>query len=207
MKILGRILKIAVLTLIFGVIAFLLVRIAIAEYYPPEMKALTPTDNLRSAFAADPALEIRRQELAVSYDNPDFALFMANHQYYAPAAGELQIALRYNRSTLGEVKKDFALDAEPLPSPDLFDFTLLDDNGNRYPLSTMATASKFMYEYYKLTFSGVDFGEATNWIRIDIYYRDAVDYEKEPYACILLYNKELVKDDSIYIPAKGELAP
>lgn len=206
MKLVGRILKYAVLTLIFGVIAFLLVRIAIAEYYPPAMKALTPTDHLKSAYAADPNLEIRRQELAISYDNPDFALFMANHQYYCPAAGELQIALRYNRSTLGELKKDFALDEEPLPTPDLFDFTLLDDNGNRYPLSYMSTDAKFMYEYYKLAFSGVDFGEDTNWIRIDIYYKDAVDYSKEPYACILLYNKELVPDDSIYIPAQGELA-
>lgn len=207
MKIVGRILKYAVLALIFGVIAFLLVRILIAEYYPREMKALYPTDNLKSAYAADPNLEIRRQDLGISYDNPEFALFMANHQYYCPAAGELQIALRYNHSTLGEVQKDFGLDAAPLPSPDLFDFTLFDDNGNRYPLSFMTTDAKFMYEYYKLAFSDVDFGEATNWIRLDIYYRDAVDYSKEPYACILLYNKELVSGDSIYIPAQGELAP
>ncbi len=207
MKIVGRILKYAVLTLIFGVIAFLLVRILIAEYYPREMKDLSPTDNLKAAYAADPSIEIRRQELAISYDNPEFALFMANHQYYCPAAGELQIAVRYNRSTLGEVMKDFDLDEEPLPSPDLFDFTLFDDNGNRYPLSFMSTDAKFMYEYYKLAFSGVDFGEATNWIRLDIYYKDAVDYGEEPYACILLYNKELAPDDSIYIPKQGELAP
>ena len=170
MKRIGRILKYTVLALIFSIIAFLLVRILIAEYYPREMKSLAPTDNLKAAYALDPDLEIRRQTLAISYDNPDFALFMANHQYYCPAAGELQIALRY-------------------------------------PLSLMKTDSKFMYEYYKLAFTGVDFGEATNWIRVDIYYKDAVDYSKEPYACILLYNKELAKDDRIYTPARGELAP
>jgi hypothetical protein len=93
----------------------------------------------------------------------------------------------------------------PAPSPDLFDFTLYDDNGNRYPLSQMKTDEKYMYQYYKLVFDGVDFGEATNWIRVDIYYKGAIDYEKEPYACILLYNKELVKNDGIYIPKQGEL--
>ena len=206
MKIVGRVLKYTVLALIFGIIAFLLVRILMAEYYPKEMKGLYATDNLKSAYAADPDIEIRRQKLAISYDNPDFALFMANHQYYSPAAGELQIALRYNQSTLAEVQKDFGLATEPAPSRDLFDFTLFDDNGNRYSLDLMLTDSKFMYEYYKLAFSGVDFGEATNWIRLDIYYKDAVDYEAEPYACILLYNKELAKDDSIYLPKKGELA-
>ncbi len=205
MKTVGRILKYSVLTLIFGIIAFLLVRILMAEYYPPEMKALTPTDNLKAAYAADPDLEIRRQDLAISYDNAEFALFMAAHQYYSPAAGELQIALRYNESTLGEVQKDFSLTERPAPSPDLFDFTLYDDNGNRYPLSLMKTGEKYMYQYYKLIFEGVDFGGATNWIRVDIYYKDAVDYSEEPYACILLYNKELVKDDSIYIPKQGEL--
>ena len=205
MKILGRILKYTALTIIFAIIAFLLVRIMMAEHYPAKMKALYPTESLKAAYLSNPDLEIRRQELAISYDNADFALFMGAHQYYAPEAGELQIALRYNESTLAEVMKDFSLSTEPLPSPDLFDFTLYDDNGNRYPLSLMLTDSWAMYHYYKLCFTGVDFSENTHWIRVDIYYKDAVDYEKEPYACILVYNKELAKDDAIYTLKQGEL--
>ena len=69
----------------------------------------------------------------------------------------------------------------------------------------MLTDSWAMYHYYKLCFTGVDFSENTNWIRVDIYYKDAVDYEKEPYACILVYNKELAKDDAIYTLKQGEL--
>ena len=205
MKIAARILKYTALALIFAIVAVLLARIMIAEYYPSAMKELAPTEALRAAYAANPNLEIRRQKLAISYDNPKFALFMANHQYYCPEAGELQIALRYNVSTLEEVKEDFKLAQRPEPSPSLFDFTLYDDNGNRYPLSLIETDAKFMYQYYKLAFTGVDFGENTNWIRVDIYYKDAIDYDQEPYACILLYNKELAKDDSIYTLKKGEL--
>lgn len=205
MKIVGRILKYTALTLIFAIIALLLVRIVIAEYYPTAMKELTPTETLRKAYAENPGVEIRRQKLAISYDNAEFALFMAGHQYYCPEAGELQIALRYNNSALAEVKEDFGLSRLPAPDPDLFDFTLYDDNGNRYPLALQISGSRFMYHYYKLGFTGVDFGEATNWIRVDIYYKGAVDYEKEPYACILLYNKELAKDDSIYTLKQGEL--
>ena len=206
MKTVGRILKYTALTLIFSIIAFLLVRILIAEYYPAAMKELTPTETLRAAYEANPNLEMRRQKLAISYDNAEFALFMADHQYYCPEAGELQIALRYNESTLAEVKADFGLSEEPAPSPELFDFTLYDDNGNRYPLALQISGHKYMYHYYKLGFTGVDFSEKTNWIRVDIYYKDAINYDEEPYACILLYNKELAKDDTVYTLREGDLA-
>lgn len=205
MKIASRILKYTALTLIFSIIGFLIVRIMMAEHYPKMMKDLYPTETLIAAYEADPDIEIRRQKLAISYDNADFALFMANHQYYCPAAGELQIALRYNESTLREVQKDFGLSSVPDPDPALFDFTLYDDNGNRYPLALQRSGGWAMYRYYKLGFTGVDFGEQTNWVRLDIYYKDAIDYEKEPYASILLYNKELAKDDSIYPLREGEL--
>ncbi len=211
MKIVSRILKITACVLIFSVIGFLLMRIFMAEYYPPAMSALAPTDALRTLAATDPTAEVRQQGLRISYDDPQKGRFMANHMYYCPAANELQITLRYNNSTLETVATDFSLAEVPAPSPTLFDFSLTDGTGadrNRYPLSYIATDYALMYQYSRLAFSGVSFGEETGYLRLEIYYIGdgrTPDYSKEPYATIPVYELELVGYDKIF--TLGELLP
>jgi hypothetical protein len=206
-KIISWALKGICFLVIFGVIAIILVRIVIADYYPGSMKRLYPSEELVAAYAQDPTLQMHRQELRVSYDDPNFSLFMASNQFYCPETGEFQITLRYNESTLEEMQKDFALPAVPAPDPALFDFSLVDNNGHRTPLSCVWTESRFMYQYMKLVTSDVDFGLDPGWIRIEIYYKDAVDYAEVPYSCIPVYEKEMVPRDTVYTLTEEELRP
>ena len=203
----SKLLKAICLVVIFGVIAFLLLRIFLAEYYPDRMKQLYPSEELVAAYEADPSLEMHRQRLRISYDDPNFSLFMASNQFYCPTTGEFQITLRYNNSTLEEVAKDFALPQIPTADPALFDYSLVDNKGNRTPLTCVWTESKFMYQYMKLVTSDVDFSKDPGWIRIEVYYKDAVDYGEEAYSRIPVYEKELVGDDTVFTLRAEELVP
>jgi hypothetical protein len=206
-KIISLVLKAICLIVIFGVIAILLIRIIMADYYPKRMKSLYPSAELAAACEADPTLAVRRQELRISYDDPNYSLFMASNQFYCPETGEFQITLRYNVSTLAEMQKDFALSEIPEPDPALFDFSLVDNNGNRTPLSCVWTESKFMYQYMKLVTSDLDFSLDPGWIRVEIYYKGAVDYAEDAYSRIPVYEKELIAGDTVYVPTAEELAP
>ena len=197
-RIISWVLKGICFLVIFGVIAFLIIRIVMADYYPASMKRLYPSEELVAAYEEDPTLAMHRQELRVSYDDPNFSLFMASNQFYCPKTGEFQITLRYNVSTLEEMQKDFALAEIPSPDPALFDISLVDNSGHRTPLTCVWTESKFMYQYMKLVTSDVDFAKDPGWIRVEIYYKDAVDYAETPYSCIPVYEKELVERDLVY---------
>ncbi len=212
MKIVGRILKILCLVLVFGIIGFMLLRICMAEYYPGAMKDLYKSETLAQA-AGDGTVDIHRQDLRASYDNPNFALFMADYQYYSPEAGELQITLRYNNNTLNELASDYGLEKTPAPSLDLFEITLVansgeeDENGEAipgasYPVAYVETDSAFLYQYYKLTFTGLDF-ETVDWYRLEIRYTGegaftSANAAKRWPAKICVWEKEMVPYDTVY---------
>lgn len=214
MKIVSRILKIVCFVLLFGVLGFLILRIAMADYYPKAMKDLYTSEALLAACADDGQVEVRTQDLRASYDNPDFALFMASHLYYSPEAGELQVTLRYNNNTLEELQQDFGLAETPVASPDLFSFWLVSNSGEEdlsgeaipgaeYPVATVETDSKFMYQYLKLCFIGIPFDETVGWYRLEIRYEgegEPVDLdtaERWP-AMIAVWEREMVPYDSVY---------
>ena len=205
MKYVSRLLKWSALCLIFGVIGIVLARIAIANYYPGGMTSYYVSEAHRDLYQTGARPMVYRQDLRFSYDDNDFAKFMAGSQYYCPSLGELQITVRYNDATLREVQADYALSEVPEATADLFDYSLMDDNGNRSPLMYKDTDRKFMYNYLKLCFSGVTFDEETNWIRLEIYYKDDLDYTEEPYACILVWEKGLVPSDGEYRPTEQEV--
>ena len=213
MKIVARILKILCYTLIFGVIAFLIGRIIIADYYPKDMKALYKTEAMRAYAAAGGSIEIRSQDLRASYDNPDFAYFMANHQYYCPETGELQITIRYNVNTLEELQRDYGLEETPDDVLALFSFSLVgshiaDDDGNRLEEgiapSSVETERHFMYRYVRLTFSGVSFGEEVGWYRVEISYTGegepiSKEAKKRWPAMIAVWEREMIPYDKITV--------
>ena len=222
MKIVGRILKYTALLLVFGIIALLLGRIILAEYYPKSMKELAITDSIRARVQEDGALTVHTQDLRASYDNPNFALFMANHLYYVPELGELQITLRYNNSTLREIQAHFGLKEVPEASLDLFSFSVVDhtavdengkeveDGGNRVYPSSISTESKFMYQYIKLTFTDISFEDA-DWLRLDIAYTgteapvDKNAAARWP-AHIAIWERELIPYEKTFAVTEKDLA-
>ncbi len=207
MKKIFRILKICIVLAIFSVIALLIGRIMLSNHYPSGMKDLYPSQNLQAACADGARIEVRTQALLYSYDDPKDTRLMANHFYYAPAAKEVQVTVRYNTSILEKVKEDFGLDEVPQPSADLFVFFLADEkNGVVYPLTHMETDSYLMYQYAKLVFSGVEFREETENLCLIAYYKNAVDETgKNPYSHITLYHQSLAADDGVFTVGEEEL--
>ncbi len=201
------VIKACALLVIFGIIAFLVLRIILAGYYPDVMQKLYPSEELRQAYAQGETLNIRRQRLRISYDDPNYSLFMASNQFYCPETGEFQITLRYNISTLEELQKDFDLPSVPAAEPALFDVSLVDNLGNRVPLSCVQATGFWMYQYMKFTTSNADFSIDPGWMRVEIYYRDAVNYEKEAYSMIPVYEKEMVGGDTVYPLRAEDLQP
>ena len=201
MKYISRILKWSCYAVIFAVAALLIGRIVMANYYPDAMTSFRPSEAFVAASSEEHVPTVYRQGLRISYDDHDggrYARFMANHQYYCPETGELQIAVRYNSSTLEKLQEDFKLDALPENNPfALFDFTISDNYGNRAYLLEMETDQKFMYTYLKLTFTGIDF-EVSDWLRVDICYKgEELNYAK-PYGSIVVYERELVQYNTVH---------
>lgn len=201
MKYISRILKWACYAVILSVFVLLVGRIVMANYYPGTMTSFRPSEAFVAASSEAKMPTVYRQSLRISYDDHDggkYARFMANHQYYCPETGELQITVRYNSSTLEKLQEDFELEAIPENDPSaLFDFTVSDNYGNRAELLEMETDSKFMYTYLKLTFTGIDF-EVSDWLRVDICYKGKeINYAK-PYGSIVVYERELVEYDTVH---------
>lgn len=215
MKILSRIIKITCLVILFAVIGVLIARIAMADYFPSAMKEVSMTEGLFAACADDGQVEVRTQDLRASYDNPNFALFMADHLYYSPEAGELQITLRYNNNTLKELQHDFNLEETPVAAQELFTYTLVSNSGKEdlsgeaipgasYTVTHIATDSKFMYQYLKLTFTGVSFAEVVGWYRLEIDYagnETAIDEDAAARwpAMIAVWEREMIPYESSFV--------
>ena len=201
MKYISRILKWTCYAAILSVFVLLIGRIVMANYYPDAMTSFRPSEAFVAASSEEQVPAVYRQALRISYDDHDqgkYARFMANHQYYCPETGELQITVRYNDSTLERLQEDFKLDTIPANDPTaLFDFSVSDNYGNRAELLEMETDRKFMYTYLKLTFTGIDF-EVSDWLRVDICYKgEEINYAK-PYGSIVVYERELVEYDTVH---------
>ncbi len=206
MKKVFRALKITVVVAIFAFIGLLIARIMIADYYPDRIKNLYASENLLAATENGARVDMHTQRLLYSYDDPKDTRLMANHFYYSPAAGEVQISVRYNKNILEKIAADFSLAESPAPTADLFTFYLVDEkNGDRYPLTYIETDSRYMYHYMKLVFSGVEFRPETETLCLVAYYKDAVDTEKDPYSHIELYHQALAADDGVFTVGREEL--
>jgi len=207
MKYVSRILKWTCYAVIALVFVLLIGRIVIANYYPASMETYRISDAYRSLASEEHMPTVYRQGLRISYDDHDkgkYARFMANHQYYCPETGELQITVRYNSSTLERLQEDFELESVPANEPlSLFDFSISDNYGNRAYLTASEVEHKFMYTYLKLTFTGIDF-DVSDWLRVDICYTGELDREK-PYGSIVVYERELLPDSVVHEVSYSEV--
>lgn len=208
MKYVSRILKWSCYAVILSVFVLLIGRIIMSNYYPNAMTSFRPSDAFVAASSEEHVPTVYRQGLRISYDDHDggkYARFMANHQYYCPETGELQITVRYNSSTLERVQEDFKLSAIPENKPlDLFAFSVSDNYGTTSPMLEVEVDQKFMYTYLKLTFTGIDF-EVSDWLRVDIYYKGEEINGAKPYGSIVVYERELVQYSTVHEIAYSEV--
>lgn len=221
-RIFGRVVKLTLTLFIFAVTAILLWRVFFSANIPESLEPLTVNDRTRAAYAThgdDMILQYQNQK-SLTYGTENAGYFGVAEYYFIPQADQVQVVLRYNNSTLKHLAEDYALAEIPDKSGDYFDFTLLHvtdltpdneaDNSDpnalksvRYTPTDVKRDTTSLYTYYRLVFDGVHIDEqAVSHVFLDVYYVEDLDYEKEPYGTLLLYDhlhewlpRELTKAD------------
>ena len=181
--------------LVVSVIAF---RIFMINYYPEQMEKIYFTENLTEYYEkTDGNIGAKTQAYPYNYDNPDFANFFCDNVIVIEGAGEIQMSMRYNLSTLETVEKKYGLETIDPDCEDIFSFRLyasvFDPTTQQYEQkvvsaapSYVSTDSLMMYRYYKLAFDGIDFTNPPAWIRIEVFVKG--QSAEEPFAMIPAYS-------------------
>lgn len=181
--------------IVVGVIAF---RIFMINYYPDSMEKLYFTENLTEYYEkTDGEIGAKTQAYPYNYDNPDFANFFCDNVIVIEGAGEIQMSMRYNLSTLDTAAEKYGLDELNPDDEDVFSFRLYASVYNEATAqyeqkvvsaepSYVGTDSLMMYRYYKLAFDGIDFTKNHAWIRIEVFVKG--QNKEEPFAMIPAYS-------------------
>lgn len=154
-------------------------------------------------------------------ENAGKAYFAVPQAIFIPDAKQLQLVLRYNNSTLKYLAEDYKELCPTVPdrSEDVYDITIVkvvdltpenpDDNDNpkylaeeRYTISDIKSAQKQLHNYRRITFEDFELDGALR-VYLSIYYKGAVDYEKDPYATVTIYESE--KKDLSYKLTKNDI--
>ncbi len=127
--------------------------------------------------------------------------FMISNLIYVESAKELQITVRFNRSSVEKVQKLYNLSEKP--TGEIY-FFALDDGSDYYTDYSYVATKRFTYEYRRLVFSNVDLAN-TETLNLNIYYIDDVTPSaplvfdpKEDYAergVLTIYDKKLGWED------------
>ncbi len=191
----GRGGKLLVLKIIAGlvclsVVGLLIFRIVMANYYPDFAKEIY-FDSTLVAYYNERGGDIGAltQNIRSEYDDPDEGNIFCDHLIVIRGAGQLQIAVKFNKSVEENITKKLGFSPDTL-SGTAFTFRLVRDNpaaekadefDPRCVLGTLSV-KKFdtgmQYGYYKLAFNGVDFdgeafgGAAPSWIRLETFIDD-----------------------------------
>ena len=182
-------LKIITAILCVGVIALIAFRMISFNKYPDSVKNLYFNDILTEHYnEKDGNISVKTQTLRAPYDDKDLGNFFCDYLYLIDDIDQLQITLRYNKSTIDRLSAELKTELDDM-DPDLFNFSLvacygkLDPNGPdkeenwnlvRYDAAeSVAFDSQLMYRYHKIVFDGVDYnidteGAAPYWIRLEV---------------------------------------
>ncbi len=173
MKIAEKIIKGFILLLIFSIIGFFVFRIWLSSYYPKEARGLIFTESLTEYYEERGGVDAKSQALRFDYDDSKEGYFFAGELVVVPAAGALQISVRYNDSTVDALREKYP-DSFSGEGEVPFEFRLVGappEEGASGPSyrPTESKPSRFlMYNYERLCFDGVDFTDMP-WLRIEVY--------------------------------------
>ena len=210
----GKIIKYIALVFVFSVTGFIIFRM-LSSGDPREVKTLLVNKNTYDAYVeSSETLDMFYQEHnSITRTDKNYGYFSVSQVAFINAAEQVQLAFRYNNSTLKSVAKDLSLAEVPSRDDDVFDVTLVvctdltpedktdndvsakDKPGSvaetRYFSSQSISATKLMYNYRKFVFDGVKIGENTLAVYVDIYYKGGdttPDYENTPYGTLCIYD-------------------
>lgn len=220
------ILKIVTAVICIGVIGILAFRMFTFANYPNSVKKVYFNDKLTEHYNANGGnITVKTQALRAPYDDKDLGNFFCDYLYLIEDIEQLQITLRYNKSTVERLSKELGVELDDM-NPDLFTFELvaceglIDESGEdvesnwllkRYStVTTGAFDSQLMYRYHKLVFDSVSYDtESYNesephlpyWIRLDIKIKG---YEDKVYSVPIYENNVTLHDFTEYKLGKDE---
>lgn len=206
LKITWKIIKLVFVLCIFTVIAILIWRLA-SSGEPKKMKTVYPTASLAELYERD-----GRELYMFNQEQRDITSGENNYGYFAvtscriiPDIDQIEIVVRYNRSTIRKVAADHSLDEVPPRDADMFDVSLVfakdltpyDDSDNlgnaegsvefiRCFGETVCETEKNLYNYKKMIFrtdeAGIDLSDMLEENTLLAVYTDFyLDYaEFEP---------------------------
>ncbi len=181
-------LKICVFALCIGIVGILVFRMVIFKSYPESMTNIYFTDELTEYYNENGGeISAKTQELRTPYDNAQFANFMCDNLIIIEGVSELQLSVRYNDSMIQNAEEKYSLSGLMPNDEGLLSFRLVDNNGSCYEAPTYRHyEEKYMYNYIKLVFSGVNFDkDSVKWIRLEVFVNEA--HSDEPFAMIPVY--------------------
>ncbi len=209
-RLIGRIVKITATLLIFSVCGVLLWRI-FSSGDPDSVSVLRVNERTYAAYdvyGEDMLLQYQNQSTITRGEN-NAGYFSVTQYVFIPQADQVQLVFRYNNSTIRNLASDYELEAVPDKSETLFDVTLVltedltpedrSDNTDRSKLketrcfATVADTFRdetSLYTYYRFVFDNVHVDELTVGVFADIYYVGDIDYDREPYGALCLYDDE-----------------
>ena len=220
-RIMKILLKVICLTIIFGTIIFLLWRAFISTIVPKEVDGLAPNAPLHTAWqtaqeAGEELTYFTQEQNETTTAEHNYSYFTAKEVSFIEEANQIQVLFRYNNATIRSLAEDYDLPAIPDRHADLYDVTLYvaydltpgdltDNDGNdpesvsfvRYYPTSVESASTLMYNYRRLTFDGVDMTVTDNpvlAVYVDVYYVEDVDYEKDSYGTLCIYDYATEKE-------------
>ena len=163
-------------------------------------------------------LELLEQDQnTITRSERNYGYFSVTQDYLIPEANQIQLLFRYNNSTIRALAKDYGLSETPSRDAELYDVTVLlaidltpddlSDNAGNDPQSVRfvrvhaqdapTTDQTTLYNYRRFVFdvgsSGEDLAALIDSglllaVYADVYYTGDVDYDKDPYGVLCLYD-------------------
>ena len=170
----GKVVRIAATVFVFVIIGLFVIRCCMAADKTRFSDPLA-TDALRSAWADG---ESELLTVKISAELAADGYFSAYAFYYNPESGEVQLAVRWNRSVYGYT--DMAEGHE-------FSFHLLNETtGAVYPMAAAESDRMGMYQYRRLIAEGVSVGDdeqltAVMELRDGFDSRQVLKYAEQPF--------------------------
>ncbi len=186
--------KAVVAVIVIGTFVLIFGRIFLMNL-PKAFKGITLTEAIQTTLDNE-TFDAISHDPAAGYDEEGW--YNVSNVAMSESAGEVQLTVRYNsRSTVNVLMEKYELTERP--DGELFVYILADDNGNVYTDYTFAAASRPLYEFRRVIFTGVDLTDVDK-LYLRVYYINDVSGEGLMNASFAIYDSKYPSED--FIPDK-----
>ncbi len=167
------------------IVAMILIAIFARVYMMEDndlLSELYPTDNAVAAYGDKGADAFKSHKPAEKLTHDGY--YSANGMVYIESAHELQITARYNDSLYGYLGTEDTTE---------FTYTILDKSNDKvYEGKILERGEKYMYNYDKLAFEGIDIGEDSE-LYLFLHFEDKYPVEDESKGLLIHHSEQEFK--------------